>query len=93
MCANATSAEDVAALMDGKRANLVVTDPPYNCSYEGGTGIKIINDSWSNSKKFYQFLLDAFKNAYDNLSDGSAFYCFHSDAVSADYPDISVFHK
>ena len=90
MCADATSAEDVAALMDGKRANLVVTDPPYNCSYEGGTGMKIINDSWNNSKKFYQFLLDAFKNAYDNLSDGSAFYCFHSDAEKVNFFNATV---
>ena len=90
MCADATSAEDVAALMDRKRANLVVTDPPYNCSYEGGTGMKIINDNWDNSKKFYQFLLDAFKNAYDNLSDGSAFYCFHSDAEKVNFFNATV---
>ena len=90
MCGDATSAEDVAALMDRKRANLVVTDPPYNCSYEGGTGMKIINDSWDNSKKFYQFLLDAFKNAYDNLSDGSAFYCFHSDAEKVNFFNATV---
>lgn len=90
MCGDATSAEDVTALMDGKRANLVVTDPPYNCSYEGGTGMKIINDSWDNSKKFYQFLLDAFKNAYDNLSDGSAFYCFHSDAEKVNFFNATV---
>lgn len=90
MCADATSAEDVAALMDRKRANLVVTDPPYNCSYEGGTGMKIINDSWDNSKKFYQFLLDAFKNAYDSLSDGSAFYCFHSDAEKVNFFNATV---
>lgn len=90
MCADATSAEDVTALMGGKRANLVVTDPPYNCSYEGGTGMKIINDSWDNSKKFYQFLLDAFKNAYDSLSDGSAFYCFHSDAEKVNFFNATV---
>ena len=90
MCGDATSAEDVTALMDGNRANLVVTDPPYNCSYEGGTGMKIINDSWDNSKKFYQFLLDAFKNAYDNLSDGSAFYCFHSDAEKVNFFNATV---
>lgn len=90
MCADATSAEDVAALMYRKRANLVVTDPPYNCSYEGGTGMKIINDSWDNSKKFYQFLLDAFKNAYDSLSDGSAFYCFHSDAEKVNFFNATV---
>ena len=90
MCGDATSSEDVSMLMDGKRANLVVTDPPYNCSYEGGTGMKIINDSWNNSKKFYQFLLDAFKNAYDNLSDGSAFYCFHSDAEKVNFFNATV---
>lgn len=90
MCGDATSAEDVAVLMDRKRANLVVTDPPYNCSYEGGTGMKIINDSWDNSKKFYQFLLVAFKNAYDNLSDGSAFYCFHSDAEKVNFFNATV---
>ena len=90
MCGDATSREDVSMLMDGKRANLVVTDPPYNCSYEGGTGMKIINDSWDNSKKFYQFLLDAFKNAYDNLSDGSAFYCFHSDAEKVNFFNATV---
>lgn len=90
MCADATSVQDVTALMDGKRANLVITDPPYNCSYEGGTGMKIINDSWDNSKKFYQFLLDAFKNVYDSLSDGSAFYCFHSDAEKVNFFNATV---
>ena len=90
MCGDATSSEDVSMLMDGKRANLVVTDPPYNCSYEGGTGMKIINDSWDNSKKFYQFLLDAFRNAYDSLSDGSAFYCFHSDAEKVNFFNATV---
>lgn len=90
MCGDATSSEDVSMLMDRKRANLVVTDPPYNCSYEGGTGMKIINDSWDNSKKFYQFLLDAFKNAYDSLSDGSAFYCFHSDAEKVNFFNATV---
>lgn len=90
MCADATSVQDVTALMGGKRANLVITDPPYNCSYEGGTGMKIINDSWDNSKKFYQFLFDAFKNAYDSLSDGSAFYCFHSDAEKVNFFNATV---
>ena len=46
--------------MDGKEANLVVTDPPYNVNYEGSAG-KIKNDNMENSA-FYQFLLDAFTN-------------------------------
>ena len=44
--------------MDGKKANLTVTDPPYNVNYEGSAG-KIKNDNLEN-EKFYQFLFDAF---------------------------------
>ena len=44
--------------MNGKQANLVVTDPPYNVNYEGSAG-KIKNDNMENSA-FYQFLLDAY---------------------------------
>lgn len=90
LCGNATNAEDLKRLMENEKANLVVTDPPYNCSYEGGTGMKIINDSWTDSKKFYDFLLSAFKNAYDNLADGSAFYCFHSDAEKVNFFNATI---
>lgn len=44
--------------MNDKKANLVVTDPPYNVNYEGSAG-KIKNDNLE-SDKFYQFLFDAF---------------------------------
>ena len=90
MCGDSTRAEDVAALMDGKKANMCVTDPPYNCSYQGGTGMTIMNDTWSDSQKFYQFLLDAFKNIYENLADGGAFYCFHSDAEKVNFFNATV---
>lgn len=66
--------------MDGKKANLYITDPPYNCSYKGRTGMTIMNDSWTDGQKFYQFLADAFKNIYGSLAHGCAFYCFRSDA-------------
>ena len=69
MCGDSTKPEDVSVLMDRKKANLCITDPPYNCAYEGGTGMKIMNDKWDDSKKFYQFLLDAFKNVYANLAE------------------------
>ena len=70
MCGDATVSEDVSRLMNGHRANVCVTDPPYNCSYKGRTGMKIINDNWSDPKKFYDFLFFAFRNVYNNLSDG-----------------------
>ena len=90
MCGDSTKPEDVSVLMEGKKANLCITDPPYNCAYEGGTGMKIMNDKWDDSKKFYQFLLDAFKNVYANLADGGAFYCFHSDAEKVNFFNATV---
>lgn len=90
LCGDSTKTEDVARLMDGKKANACVTDPPYNCSYSGGTGMTIMNDNWSDSEKFYQFLLDAFKNAYESLADGAAFYCFHSDAEKCNFFNATV---
>lgn len=90
LCGDATKEEDVRLLMDGKKANACITDPPYNCAYEGGTGMKIMNDHWDSSEKFYQFLLAAFKNAYNSLADGAAFYCFHSDAEKVNFFNATV---
>ena len=90
LCGDATKEEDVRLLMDGKKANACITDPPYNCPYEGGTGMKIMNDHWDSSEKFYQFLLAAFKNAYNSLADGAAFYCFHSDAEKVNFFNATV---
>ena len=85
MCGDSTKPDNISILMNGKKANLCITDPPYNCSYEGGTGMRIMNDNWSDSQKFYQFLLDAFKNAYGYMADGAAIYVFHSDAEKVNF--------
>ena len=45
MCGDATSPDDVSALVDGKKANLIVTDPPYGVSFTSSSGLKIQNDS------------------------------------------------
>ena len=84
ICGNTTVSETVKKLMDGRKANLVLTDPPYNVSFESVSGLKIKNDSMK-AEQFYIFLLSAFKNLYENLADGGAFYCFHSDSEKVNF--------
>ena len=52
--------------------------------------MRIMNDQWDDAQKFYQFLLSAFKNAYNCLADGAAFYCFHSDAEKVNFFNATV---
>ena len=55
VCGDATNPDDVNKLMDGKRANLLLTDPPYGVSFTSSSGLKIKNDSLKNesSISFY----------------------------------------
>lgn len=80
---DSTKAETYDKLMDGKNANLVVTDPPYNVNYEGTAG-KIKNDNLEDSK-FYQFLLDAFKCAESVMADDASIYVFHADTEGLNF--------
>lgn len=81
MCGDSTKMEDVKALMDGVQADMLLTDPPYNVDYEGGTKekLKIKNDSMSD-EKFRQFLVDAFKSADSVMKKGAVFYIWHADS-------------
>lgn len=75
---DSTKLEDVRVLMNDNKADLLVTDPPYNVAYESEDGKKIIND---NMKKgdFAEFLLGFYKNAYEFLKEGASFYIFYAD--------------
>lgn len=84
MCGDATSEEDVAALMDGKKANLVITDPPYNVAFESSDGLSIKNDKMA-GEKFYEFLLTAFKNMAVHLEKGGSAYVFHADTEGLNF--------
>lgn len=84
MCGDATSAEDVAALMDGKKANLILTDPPYGVSFKSSSGLTIQNDSMKD-EEFYNFLLSSFKNMADHLEKGGAAYVFHADTEGLNF--------
>ena len=78
VCGDSTKAETYATLMNGKVANLVVTDPPYNVNYEGSAG-KIKNDSMD-EERFEQFLFDAYTQMATAMADDASIYIFHSDS-------------
>jgi DNA modification methylase len=84
VCADATSESDVATLMDGKSANLVLTDPPYNVAFESSDGLKIKNDAMKNDA-FYDFLLAAFTNMNTALDKGGSAYVFHADTEGLNF--------
>lgn len=58
ICGDSTKEDTYTTLMDGRKANLVITDPPYNVNYEGSAG-KIKNDNMA-SETFFDFLLMPF---------------------------------
>ena len=84
MCGDATSTEDVAALMDGKKANLILTDPPYGVSFKSSDGLTIQNDSIKGDD-FYRFLLQSLTNMVAHLEPGGAAYVFHADTEGLNF--------
>lgn len=84
MCGDATSADDVSALMGDVKANLILTDPPYGVSFKSASGLTIQNDGMKN-EEFYNFLLSAFKNMADHLEKGGAAYVFHADTEGLNF--------
>ena len=82
-CGDSTKEDTFTMLMDGKQANLVVTDPPYNVNYEGGAG-KIKNDNMTN-EAFYQFLFDAFSNTEKVMAQDASIYIFHADTEGLNF--------
>jgi len=83
VCGDSTKCETYKVLMDGKKANLVVTDPPYNVNYEGSAG-KIKNDNMGN-EAFYTFLFDAFKSMEEVMAQDASIYVFHADTEGLNF--------
>ena len=81
ICGDSTKKETVEKLLNGKQADLLITDPPYNVDYVGKTkdALKIQNDKKEDGE-FYQFLVDAFKAADEGMKPGAAFYIWHADS-------------
>ena len=83
VCGDSTKAETFALLMGNHKANLVITDPPYNVNYEGSAG-KIKNDNMADDA-FYQFLLAAFQNTEAVMADDASIYVFHADTEGLNF--------
>ena len=77
ICGDSTLPETFKLLMEGKRANLVLTDPPYNVNVEETAG-KIKNDNMPDAD-FYNFLFCAFVNMEQNMEQDASIYVFHAD--------------
>lgn len=84
VCGDATDATDVANLMDGKLANLVLTDPPYNVAFESGSGLSIKNDKMAD-EAFAQFLTKAFTLMAQHCEKGASAYIFHADTEGLNF--------
>ena len=83
VCGDSTRKETFDLLMDGRKANLVVTDPPYNVNYEGSAG-KIKNDNMADSA-FYEFLLSAFQCTEAVMAQDASIYVFHADTEGLNF--------
>lgn len=86
VCGDSTDSSVINLLMGGKKADLLLTDPPYNVDYTGGTDerLKITNDSLPDAE-FRQFLTAAFTAAKTALKPGGAFYIWHADSEGLNF--------
>lgn len=83
ICGDSTKAETYDLLMGNTKANLVITDPPYNVNYEGSAG-KIKNDNMADDA-FYNFLLDAYTQMHSAMADDASIYVFHADTEGLNF--------
>ena len=83
ICGDSTGEEVYTRLMDGMKANLVLTDPPYNVDVEETAG-KIMNDNMGD-EEFYNFLLSAYRCMHANLADDGSIYVWHADTEGLNF--------
>ena len=89
ICGDATDAATIERLMDGEKAAMVHTDPPYGVSYETQSGnfAMIKNDDKTHDELFYKLLLPAFNNYRRHTIEEAAFYIWHASSTRRDFED------
>lgn len=92
LCGDSTSEDDVARLMDGDKADMLLTDPPYNVALgmnetpeqakarNRRADGKVVQNDHKEDKEFRMFLNSVFEKSFINMESGSAFYVWHSDS-------------
>lgn len=83
ICGDSTKLETYQLLLGDKKANLIVTDPPYNVNVEETAG-KIKNDDMSDAD-FYQFLFNMFVNVEQSMEEDASIYVFHADTEGLNF--------
>lgn len=91
LCGDSTQTDAFEKLMQGELADMVVTDPPYNVAYEGGTKEKLTikNDSMGNDD-FYQFLYDFYTALSTAVRKGGAIYVWHASSEIINFAKAMV---
>ena len=84
MVGDSTDINDVNKLMNGEKAELLFTDPPYNVNVSNSEGMTIENDNMDN-ESFKEFLRQAFNCASQSLIEGGAFYVWHADSETVNF--------
>lgn len=93
ICGDSTKEETIRKVLQGKQADLLLTDPPYNVALgkdmtpeeakirRRRTDGKIVpNDYFKDEADFLNFLINAFKAASSGMKPGAAFYIWHADS-------------
>lgn len=93
MCGDSTDPKVIERLMQGEKAQMVHTDPPYGVSYEGTGGNskkkwdKIANDDLTQDDLMIKLLIPVFKNYMAHTKDDAAFYIWHASSTKMDFLD------
>lgn len=83
MCGDSTSIDAVDKLMDGQKADMVFTDPPYGVDYDGGHATEKRRDKLKNDDDVNMYDLPV-KNAYLASKDDAPIYLWFADRFATD---------